>query len=296
MEGMIHVQVKKGLGFPTLDFEKKQNPYVVVKLENQKQAVGRTDTVMNAGRDPEWTDASMNEIELFYQPQPNETEVPVTFEVFLEDFAEDEFFGIGKVDVSNVVKTKNAEPQQFTVALKDSTEGTVSRGKLEVNVWFGPPVRRAIRVAQKASKILQLRDHLVTSFCSLLMMVLNAQVWDKPKLFVKKHPTVCTMTAAALGVAAAAVAACVTIIAVPIGIFAVVTFPIWVIPVCITSVVTSPLWIPFVAFVVFLLSGALFLFVGFGLSSRPVRRTGAKLGAHIKQTELGKRVIYQKNE
>lgn len=50
---------------------------------------------------------------------------------------------------------------EYTVRLKDGLGGSATRGEVVLAVWFGPPVRKAFRAAQRASKLLDARDSLV---------------------------------------------------------------------------------------------------------------------------------------
>ena len=55
------------------------------------------------------------------------------------------------------------EETEFTVRLKDAIGGTAQRGDLVGTVSFGPPVRKAFRAAQRASKLLDARDSFVST-------------------------------------------------------------------------------------------------------------------------------------
>lgn len=63
----------------------------------------------------------------------------------------------------------------FTVRLKDAPGGTENRGEVSVKVWFGPPVRKAFRAAQRASKLLDIRDSVVSTLWALVSGVLGSK-------------------------------------------------------------------------------------------------------------------------
>lgn len=117
---------------------------------------------------------------------------------------------------------------------------------------------------------------------------------SSPTEFAKKHRNLSVAAAALLGIAAAGAVGLFLAVAVPTAIVAAFTLPFWIIPFLATAFFTAPLWIPvlllvgmFVAFI------ATFVF-GLGVTSRPVRRQGALLSARIKHSDVGKRVVYEK--
>lgn len=116
----------------------------------------------------------------------------------------------------------------------------------------------------------------------------------RPTEFAKKHRNLSVAMAALLGIVCAGFVAVFLAIAVPTAIVAAFTFPFWIIPLLVTGFFTAPLWIPillilglFAAFI------ATFVF-GLGVTSRPVRRQGALLSSRIKHSQMGKRVVYEK--
>jgi len=69
--------------------------------------------------------------------------------------------------VTEIAQTQQAEPTEFTLRLKDGGRGS-NRGEVLLRVWFGPPVRRAFRAAQRATKLLDARDAFVAMLYSLV--------------------------------------------------------------------------------------------------------------------------------
>lgn len=100
--------------------------------------------------------------------------------------------------------------------------------------------------------------------------------------------------AALLGVAAAGAIAIFLAVAVPTAIVAAFTLPFWIVPFLLTGFFTAPLWIP-ILLVLGLFAAFIATFVfGLSITSRPVRRHGALLSSRIKHSEMGKRVVYEK--
>lgn len=100
--------------------------------------------------------------------------------------------------------------------------------------------------------------------------------------------------AALVGIALAGAVAVFLAVAVPTAVVAAFTFPLWIIPFLVTAFFTAPLWIP-VVLLVGLFAAFIGTFVfGLGVTSRPVRRQGALLTSRIKHSEMGKRVVYEK--
>lgn len=69
----------------------------------------------------------------------------------------------------------DTDPTEFTVRLKDGLGGTDNRGEVLLSVWFGPPVRKAFRAAQRASKLLDVRDSVMSTLWSLLGGLLESK-------------------------------------------------------------------------------------------------------------------------
>lgn len=59
--------------------------------------------------------------------------------------------------------------------LKDAPGGTENRGEVNVKVWFGPPVRKAFRAAQRVSKLLDIRDSVVSTMWALVYGILGSK-------------------------------------------------------------------------------------------------------------------------
>lgn len=116
----------------------------------------------------------------------------------------------------------------------------------------------------------------------------------RPTEFAKRHRNLSVAAAALLGITCAGAVAVFLAIAVPTAIVAAFTFPLWIVPLLVTGFFTAPLWIPIVAILgLFAAFVATFVF-GLGVTSRPVRRQGALLTSRIKHSEMGKRVVYEK--
>lgn len=64
---------------------------------------------------------------------------------------------------------------EYTVRLKDGINGSENRGEVLLLVWFGPPVRKAFRAAQRASKLLDVRDSVVSTLWALVGGVLESK-------------------------------------------------------------------------------------------------------------------------
>jgi hypothetical protein len=116
-----------------------------------------------------------------------------------------------------------------------------------------------------------------------------------PTDYLKKNRKLSAALAVVLGIIVAGIAGVFLTIAVPTAIVAAFTFPFWIIPFILTTLMTSPVWIP-----ILLVAGGVIAFfatfvLGLGVTSRPVRRKGAFLTTKIKQTEVGKRVVYEKD-
>ncbi|ETI41965.1 hypothetical protein F441_12808 [Phytophthora nicotianae CJ01A1] len=295
MNGTIHVKVLSARNLPTMDFGKRQDPFVLVQLDSSTpKSWATTDPAFHGGTNPEWTERSNNELELFYDASQLDKAV-LTFEVY-SDESGDELIGSGQLDASSIVQAQSKEPTQFTVRLRDVSRGSGSRGEVNAEVWFGPPVRKAFRAAGRASKLLDARDAFVATLCSIVSTVCNSVsgYCQLPTDFAKKHRKLSMALAAVLGIMAAGALTVFLAIAVPTMLVAFFTFPFWIIPFLATSFFTAPLWIPILLLVgLFLLFIATFVF-GLGVTSRPVRRKGAFISNKIKHSDVGKRVVYEK--
>jgi hypothetical protein len=141
---------------------------VLVELEGSSpKQWGSTDPALQGGAAPEWTESQNREMELFYDAALQAHAALLTLEVYSDDSG-DQLIGTGQVDVSKLVKAKAAQPADFTVKLKESLGGAgAGRGEVVIQVWFGPPVRKAFRAAQRISKLLDARDHVVGTVWSL---------------------------------------------------------------------------------------------------------------------------------
>lgn len=295
---MIHVRVLEAKNLPTMDFGKRQDPFVLVALEGSiPRQCACTDPAFQGGATPKWTEQDNNELELFYDTTQLPGDVVMTVEVYADEEGED-LAGTGQVNLTDIVKNQTKTPKDLTVRLKDSLLGNEKRGEVAIQVWYGPPVRKAFRAAQRASKLLDARD----SFVSILSApVCNAcsslaKYFHLPTDFVKKHRKLSMALAAVLGILTAGACAMFLIIAVPTAAVAAFTLPFWIIPFLVTSFFTAPVWIPILALVAAFLAFFATFVLGLGVTSRPVRRKGAFLTTKLKQTEVGKRVVYEKEE
>ncbi|EEY54412.1 uncharacterized protein PITG_08044 [Phytophthora infestans T30-4] len=295
MNGTIHVKVLSARNLPTMDFGKRQDPFVLVQLDNSSpKSWATTDPAFQGGTNPEWTERSNNELELFYDAKLQDKAL-LTFEVY-SDESGDELIGSGELDVTNIVQSQSKSPTQFTIRLKDVSRGSGNRGEVNAEVWFGPPVRKAFRAAGRASKLLDARDAFVGTLCSIVFTVYNSVsgYCQLPTDFAKRHRKLSVAVAAVLGIMAAGALTVFLAVAVPTMLVAFFTFPFWILPFLTTSFFTAPLWIPILLLVgMFLLFIATFVF-GLGVTSRPVRRKGAFISNKIKHSDVGKRVVYEK--
>ncbi|KAG1707979.1 hypothetical protein DVH05_024631 [Phytophthora capsici] len=298
MNGTIHVKVLSARNLPTMDFGKRQDPFVLVQLDNSNpKSWATTDPAFQGGTSPEWTERSNNELELFYDASQHVKGATLTFEVY-SDESGDELIGSGQLNVSSIVESQSTDPTEFSVRLKEGSRGSGNRGDVNVEVWFGPPVRKAFRAAGRASKLLDARDAFVATLCSITSTACGAfsGYFHLPTDFAKKHRKLSVALAAVLGIMAAGALTVFLAIAVPTMLVAFFTFPFWIIPFLATSFFTAPLWLPILLLVgLFLLFIATFFF-GLGVTSRPVRRKGAFISNKIKHSDVGKRVVYEKTE
>ncbi|KAK1937721.1 hypothetical protein P3T76_009458 [Phytophthora citrophthora] len=298
VNGTIHVKVLSARNLPTMDFGKRQDPFVLVQLDNSNpRSWATTDPAFQGGTSPEWTERSNNELELFYDASQHGKGTVLTFEVYSNESG-DELIGSGQLNISSLVELESPDPTEFSVRLKEGSRGSANRGDLNVEIWFGPPVRKAFRAAGRASKLLEARDAFVATLCSIASTACGAVsgYFHVPTDFAKKHRKLSVALAAVLGIMAAGALTVFLAIAVPTMLVAFFTFPFWIIPFLATSFFTAPLWLPILLLVgLFLLFIATFFF-GLGVTSRPVRRKGAFISNKIKHSDVGKRVVYEKTE
>ncbi|CAI5747198.1 unnamed protein product [Peronospora destructor] len=290
MNSTIHVKVLKANNLPTMDFGKRQDPFVLVQLNNSSpKSWATTDPVFNGNTNPEWGKGSNNELELFYDASLHGKEAVLTVEVYSNETG-DELIGSGQLDVSSIVQKQSSEPNQATVRLGGN------RGEVVVEVWCGPPVRKAFRAAGRATKLLDARDAFVATCCSIVSTICGAvsNYTQMPTDFAKKYRKLSMAVTAMLGIMAAGALTVFLAFAVPTMLVAFFTLPFWIIPFLVTSFFTAPLWVPILLLVgLFLLFIATFIF-GLGVTSRPVRRKGAMISNKIKHSDVGKRVVYEK--
>ncbi|KAL4093342.1 hypothetical protein PRIC1_005768 [Phytophthora ramorum] len=297
MNGTIHVKVLSARNLPTMDFGKRQDPFVLVQLDDSSPKVwATTDPAFQGGTSPEWGEGVNNELELFYDASQHDKGTTLTFEVYADESG-DELIGSGQQSVDTVVQSQSGDSTEYSISLKEGSRGSGKRGELRVLVWFGPPVRKAFRAAGRASKLLDARDAFVATLCSLSSTACGAVsgYCQLPTDFAKKHRKLSVALAAVLGITAAGALTVFLAIAVPTMLVAFFTFPFWIIPFLATSFFTAPLWVPILLLVgMFLLFVATFVF-GLGVTSRPVRRKGAFISNKIKHSDVGKRVVYEKS-
>ncbi|CEG36342.1 C2 domain [Plasmopara halstedii] len=298
MNGTIHVKVLTARNLPMLDFGKRQDPFVMVQLNNSvPKSWATTDPSFHGGANPEWTERSNNELELFYNASVmHDKGTTLTFEVY-SDESGDELIGSAQQSISSIVENRLTKPTAFTIHLSDEKHSNGNRGELNVEIWFGPPVRKVFRAAGRAFKLLDARDAMVAMLCSMTTSACGA-VSDRfqlPMDFAKSHRKLSMALAVVFGFVAAAALTMFVAFAVPALIVAFITFPFWIIPVLVTSFFTAPLWLPILLLIgLFLLFISSFVF-GLGITSGPVRRKSAFILNKIKHSEIGKRVIYEKS-
>ncbi|CAH0482123.1 unnamed protein product [Peronospora belbahrii] len=288
MNGTIHVKVLKASNLPTMNFGKRQDPVVLVQLDDSNpKSWATTDPAFHGNTNPEWGEGSNNELELFYDAKLLENKATLTIEVYANETGH-ELIGSGQLDVSSIVANQSSDPIQSTVHLNGN------RGEVIVQVWFGPPVRKAFRAAGRATKLLDARDAFVGSLCSIMATICGFVSNSMPTDFAKKHRKLSIALAGILGIMGAGALTVFLAFAVPTMLVAFFTFPFWIIPFLVTSFFTAPVWVPILLLVgLFLLFIASFVF-GLGATSRPVRRKGALISNKIKHSGVGKRVVYEK--
>lgn len=173
---------------------------VLVQLEGSSpKSWATTDPAFQGGTDPEWNEKLNNELELFYDASRHEKDAVLTVEVYSDETGDD-IIGTGQINVGKVAKNQTkstcsmrkgrfcgtdmlianddaclAAETEYTVRLKDGLGGAENRGEVVLTVWFGPPVRKAFRAAQRASKLLDIRDSVVATLYSLVSGVLSSK-------------------------------------------------------------------------------------------------------------------------
>ncbi|KAI9916861.1 hypothetical protein PsorP6_018117 [Peronosclerospora sorghi] len=291
MNGTIHVKVLRASNLATMTFGKRQDPVVLVELDNSSpKSWATTDPAFYGNTNPEWKEGSNNELELFYDARSQGDKSTLTFEVYSNESG-DELLGSGQLDVTNLVQKYTTEPKQVSIPLDGN------RGEVVADVWFGPPVRKAFRAAARTTKLLDARDAFVSTVCGVvsgICAVVSRYVLMPIMDFAKKHRKLSIALAALLSIMAGTMIMIFLAVAVPAGLVAFFTFPLWIVPLLATSFFTAPFWVP-----ILLVLGLLVLFIatlvfGLGVTSRPVRRKGAMISNKIKHSNAGKRVIYEK--
>ncbi|TMW62187.1 hypothetical protein Poli38472_009680 [Pythium oligandrum] len=293
--GTLHVKVLQASGLP-VNYDKRQDPVVLVQLEGSEPKVwGTTDPAFQGGASPEWSEEDNREIELFYDGSSHEDNALLTFEVYSDESGEN-MLGTGQLNVSRIAKNKTSEETEFTVRLKDSLGGSTSRGEILVRVWFGPPVRKAFRAAHRLLKLLDARDSVVAWIWSLGLNAAEpiAKHLHGPICYLKKNRYLGMAVGALFAALAAGLVGVFLTFALPTAAVAAFTFPLWIIPFLVTAFFTAPFWIPVVLLVGLFVAFVSAIFVGLGVTSRPVRRKGALFSSRVKHSDVGKRVVYEK--
>ncbi|TDH72077.1 hypothetical protein CCR75_003877 [Bremia lactucae] len=298
MNGTIHIKVLSARNLPTMDFGKRQDPVVLVQLDDSvPKSWAITDPAFRGGSNPEWTERNNNELELFYDANLfRDKAATLTFEVY-SDESGDTLIGSGRFDANSVLNIQSGDRKTSTIHLNEPSRTTSNRGELDVEMWFGPPVRKAFRAAGRAYKLLEARDTFVNTLRSVISTVFVAisNLFQRPKEFARKHRKLSATLTGLLGLMAAGALAVFVVVAVPTTLVAFFTFPFWIIPFLTTSFFTAPLWVPiFLLIGLFLLVVATFVF-GLGITSNVVRRKCAFILNKIKHSDVGKRVIYEKS-
>ncbi|DBA00592.1 TPA: hypothetical protein N0F65_007721 [Lagenidium giganteum] len=294
--GMIHVRVLRAIGLPTMDYGKRQDPFVLVQLEgSDPMQWASTDPAFQGGQTPEWTEQDNNELEVFYDATQQNKHAILTVEVYADELGED-LIGTGQVNVTDIVENQTKTPKDVTVRLKDGLSGSANRGEVSLQIWYGPAIRKAFRAAQRASKLLDARDSFVATVYAIIAGGCGSvcKYFQLPSDFVKKHRKISMALAACLGIVAAGAAAIFLMIAVPTAVVAALTLPFWIIPFLVTSFFTAPVWIPIVVVIALFFGFISTFFLGLGVTSRPVRRKGSLWTTKLKHSDVGKRVVYEK--
>lgn len=289
--GSIRVKILKATRLPNMDFGCPQNPFALVRFEHSTETCGRTDAIYDGGQNPHWTDDDNRDFELYWNgSEPTILQV----EIWNEGQEDDDLIGVGTIDVNKVTTYRSSGPLGYTVTLREAKNGTEQRGQVHMSVSFGPPIRLAIRAAQKATKLLDVRDSFVGSLCSTKRQVSSAiyQATSKPREFADSHKKLCLGTASALFIGFISMT---VIIAVPLGFITLITLPIWFIPAMMTSFATAPIWVPTLTIAIMLMAIFLLSFIVLALTSRPIRKRGALWSRQLKETTLGRKIIYAEN-
>jgi hypothetical protein len=300
-DGTIHVHILRAENLPTLDFGKRQEPVVQVELENSgSRNVGMTDPVPQGGAAPKWTDDLNNHIELHYDASIVRKSIVLTVRAYADALCED-LIGTGQVDITTIVRTQESEPTDYKVRLRESLLDSTTQGDVYLNVAFGPPMRRNLRVFQKIAKLFTYRDQLVRAIMDGIFRLIGPiiakyQLNFDIQEFAYRNPKFSVAIAAILGIVAAGASALFLLFAIPTAILATITFPLWIFPFLGIALVTSPLWVPIVLLVGLFLSCIAFCCAGLGVTSPGVRRKGVWWTTQFKQTDVGRRVVYDKGD
>lgn len=79
---------------------------VLVQLDGSNpKSWATTDPVFQGGTNPEWSEKSNNELELFYDASLHEKDAVLTVEVFSDETGDD-LIGTGQINVSKVAKSQ----------------------------------------------------------------------------------------------------------------------------------------------------------------------------------------------
>ncbi|KAI9918247.1 hypothetical protein PsorP6_012188 [Peronosclerospora sorghi] len=144
----------------------------------------------------------------------------LTFEVYSNESG-DELLGSGQLDVTSLVQKYTTEPEQETIRLDGN------RGEVIVDVWFGPPVRKAFRAAARTTKLLDARDAFVSTVCGVLSgicAVVSRYVLMPTMDFANKHRKLSMALAALLSIMAGTMVMIFLAVAVRAGLVAFFTF------------------------------------------------------------------------
>lgn len=314
-KGSLKITILRASKLPTLDFGESQYPFVTLALvplvkTTRQQNINnlptshsfcRTEALKVNGNSPIWTEDMDRNFELFYDSHQTSTVLTVCVYKEGRQIQQDELIGTGSVNLEHVVSKQLKHFSEYTVSLKDGTEGlggsrsTESRGELKIQVAFGPPVRKALRAVSKASKVLTYRDNLMGALGATKDHVSDQvmkNVISGPKEFAKKHKTLCLAGGSGVLLALAGFAAIAISIALGMGTMAFFTFPFWISPALLTSFASAPLWIPMLAAVVLFLFGAFVCFALLAITTPRVRQKGNVWVQQFKSTSLGQKLVY----
>ena len=226
-----------------------------------------------------------------------QTNAVLQVEVWHEGEDDDDLIGVGTVDVTKVTKDKTAGPLGYTVGLREIKGGSEHRGQVHISVAFGPPLRLAYRMTQKATKIFDVRDSFVGSLCATKRQFTGTlfRATAGPRDFVQNHKRLCQTVAVTLMAMVLGAVSVSVIVAVPLGFMALITLPIWFLPAMMASLATAPVWVPIFAIVIMLMIIVLLSFTVLALTSRPIRRRGALITKQWKDTTLGRKLLFAEN-